>query len=107
VLRSGALFVAAALTEIGGVFLIWRAAREDAGAATAIAGTAALAAYGWLATLQSDPHFGRVLAAYGGVFVVGSLVCGVALDHFKPDRLDLVGIGVCIVGVALIMWGPR
>ena len=106
-LRSGALFLAAAAAEIGGVFLIWRGLREGHGLAAALAGVAALAAYGVLATLQPDARFGRVLAAYGGVFVAGSLLWGVALDHFKPDRFDLAGTGVCLAGAALIIWGPR
>ena len=67
----------------------------------------ALAAYGFVATFQSDPNFGRVLAAYGGVFVVGSLVWGVVADGFEPDRYDLVGAAICLVGVAVIMYAPR
>jgi small multidrug resistance family-3 protein len=107
VLRSSALFLAAGVAEIGGVFLIWRGLREGHGLAAALAGVVALAAYGVLAALQPDAHFGRVLAAYGGVFVAGSLLWGVALDHFTPDRFDLVGTGVCLAGAALIIWGPR
>jgi hypothetical protein len=53
------------------------------------------------------PHFGRVLAAYGGVFVAGSLLWGMAADGFRPDRWDVVGSVVCLVGVALIMYAPR
>jgi small multidrug resistance family-3 protein len=48
-----------------------------------------------------------VLAAYGGVFVVGSLLWGVVVDGFRPDRWDLVGAAVCLVGVGVIMFGPR
>lgn len=106
-MRSGGLFLAAALAEIAGVFLIWRGVRGGAGAPSAAAGVLALAAYGLLATMQTDPHFGRVLAAYGGVFVVGSLAWGVMLDHFKPDRIDLLGSTICLLGAGLIMWGPR
>jgi small multidrug resistance family-3 protein len=67
----------------------------------------ALGAYGFVATLQPDAHFGRILAAYGGVFVVGSLVWGVVMDGFRPDRWDLVGAAVCLLGVALIMYARR
>jgi small multidrug resistance family-3 protein len=70
-------------------------------------GVAALAAYGFVATLQPDAHFGRILAAYGGVFVAGSLVWGMALDGFRPDRWDLAGAAVCLSGVGLIMYAPR
>jgi len=107
VLRAGALFLAAGATEIGGVFLVWRGLREGHGLAAAFAGVIALAAYGVLAALQPDAHFGRVLAAYGGVFVAGSLLWGMALDHFKPDRFDLAGTAMCLAGAALIIWGPR
>ena len=58
-------------------------------------------------TLQADPHFGRILAAYGGVFVAGSLAWGVAVDGFRPDRFDIVGATICLVGVAVIVYAPR
>ena len=60
-----------------------------------------------MATLQPDAHFRRILAAYGGVFVVGSLAWGMALGGFRPDRYDVIGALVCLVGVALIMYAPR
>lgn len=59
------------------------------------------------ATFQIDPHFGRVLAAYGGVFVAGSLAWGMAVDGFRPDRWDVIGAGLCLAGVAVIMYAPR
>jgi small multidrug resistance family-3 protein len=107
VLRTVALFVLAALAEIGGAWLIWQGAREHRGIAWIGAGIAALGAYGFVATLQSDNNFGRILAAYGGVFVAGSLAWGVVVDDFRPDRWDLAGSAVCLVGVALIMFAPR
>lgn len=103
--RSAALFGGAALAEIGGVFLIWRSVREGAPAWQAIAGIVLLAGYGALASLQSDQHFGRVLAAYGGVFIAGSLVWGVVLDAFRPRAHDLLGACLCLIGVAVIMAG--
>jgi small multidrug resistance family-3 protein len=57
--------------------------------------------------MQSDPHFGRILAVYGGVFVAGSLVWGVVLDGFRPDRWDIAGALICLIGVAVIMHAPR
>ena len=60
-----------------------------------------------MATFQPDANFGRVLAAYGGVFIVGSLLWGVVFDGFRPDRFDLAGAIVCLVGVAIIMYAPR
>jgi small multidrug resistance family-3 protein len=71
------------------------------------AGVIALGLYGFVATFQSDPQFGRVLAAYGGAFVAGSLAWGMALDGFRPDRWDVVGALICLIGVAVIMYAPR
>jgi small multidrug resistance family-3 protein len=107
VLRSLALFVVAALAEIGGAWLVWQGVREHRGVAWAGAGIAALGVYGFVATLQDDPHFGRILAAYGGIFVAGSLAWGVAVDGFRPDRYDLAGAGIALAGVAVIMYAPR
>ena len=107
ILRSVLLFVLAALAEIGGAWLVWQGVREHRGVAWIGAGVAALGAYGFVATLQDDPNFGRILAAYGGIFVAGSLAWGVVADGFRPDRFDLVGAGICLVGVAVIMYAPR
>jgi small multidrug resistance family-3 protein len=105
-LRAVGLFGAAALAEIGGAFLIWQAVREGGAWWLALLGALALIAYGFVATFQSDPHFGRILAAYGGVFVAGSLLWGVLFDGFRPDRWDLTGAATCLVGVGVIM-APR
>ncbi len=67
----------------------------------------ALGAYGMVATLQPDANFGRILAAYGGVFVAGSLGWAMIVDGFRPDRWDVAGALVCLLGVALIMYSPR
>lgn len=107
VLRSTGLFVLAALAEIGGAWLVWQGVREQRGLVWAGAGFVALGLYGLVATFQPDPHFGRILAAYGGVFVAGSLLWGVVVDGFRPDRYDLAGALVCLVGVAVIMYAPR
>lgn len=107
VAKSIALFVLAAIAEIGGAWLIWQGVREHRGLAWIGGGIVALAAYGFVATLQPDAHFGRILAAYGGIFVAGSLAWGMALDGFRPDRWDLIGAAVCLVGVGLIMYVPR
>jgi small multidrug resistance family-3 protein len=107
VAKSVFLFALAAVAEIGGAWLVWQGVRERRGVAWVGFGIAALAAYGFVATLQPDAHFGRILAAYGGVFVAGSLAWGMALDGFRPDRWDLFGAAVCLVGVGLIMYAPR
>ena len=107
IIRSLALFVAAALAEIGGAWLVWQGVREHRGLVWIGAGIAVLGLYGFVATLQPDPHFGRILAAYGGIFVAGSLAWGVLVDKFRPDRYDLAGAVVCLLGVGIIMYAPR
>lgn len=112
VLRSVLLFVVAAVLEIGGAWLVWQGVREHrgwAGGAVAVGlGVAALGAYGLVAALQPDGlPFGRVLAAYGGVFVAGSLVWAAVADGYRPDRWDVLGALVCLLGMAVIMYAPR
>lgn len=107
VLRSIGLFGLAAVAEIGGAWLVWQGVRAHRGWLFVLGGVLALAAYGFVATFQPDPHFGRILAAYGGIFVAGSLLWGVIADGFRPDRWDLIGAGICLAGVVVIMYGPR
>ena len=107
ILRSISLFVLAAVAEIGGAWLVWQGVREQRGPIWIGAGVIALGLYGFVATLQPDAHFGRILAAYGGVFVAGSLAWGMAVDGFRPDRYDVAGAMICLVGVAVIMYAPR
>ncbi|MEV4647420.1 YnfA family protein [Saccharopolyspora sp. NPDC049357] len=107
VVRSVVLFVLAAVAEIGGAWLVWQGVREQKGLLWMGAGVIALGIYGFVATLQPDANFGRILAAYGGVFVAGSLVWGVLLDGFRPDRWDVIGALICLIGVAVIMYAPR
>jgi small multidrug resistance family-3 protein len=105
--RSIVLFVLAAVAEIGGAWLVWQGIRENKGLAFVAAGVVALGAYGFVATLQPDANFGRILAAYGGIFVAGSLLWGMVVDGFRPDRWDLWRAGICLVGVAIIVYAPR
>lgn len=105
--RSIAVFIVAAICEIGGAWLIWQGIREHRGWLWIGGGVIALGLYGIVATLQPDANFGRILAAYGGVFIAGSLLWAMALDGFKPDRWDVLGALVCLGGVAVIMYAPR
>jgi small multidrug resistance family-3 protein len=107
VARSLLLFVVAALAEIGGAWLVWQGVREQRGLLWVGAGFISLGLYGLVATFQPDAHFGRILAAYGGVFVAGSLVWGVVVDKFRPDRWDIIGAAICVLGVLVIMYAPR
>ncbi|MBM4728484.1 YnfA family protein [Rhodococcus hoagii] len=104
VTRSILLFVLAALFEIGGAWLVWQGVRAQRGWLWVGAGMIALGIYGLVATLQPDANFGRILAAYGGVFVAGSLLWAVVMDGFRPDRYDIIGALICLCGVGVIMY---
>ena len=105
--RSLLLFALAALLEIGGAWMVWQGIREHRGWVWIGLGVISLGLYGVVATLQPDANFGRILAAYGGVFIAGSLVWAMVLDGFRPDRYDIVGALLALAGVAVIMYAPR
>ena len=71
-----------------------------------IAGAAILILYGIIPTYQTA-HFGRVYAAYGGMFIILSLLWGWAVDSSRPDRFDIIGAAICLVGMAVIMYAHR
>jgi small multidrug resistance family-3 protein len=93
----GGLFVLAGLCEIGGGYPVWGWMREHKPLAWALIGALILAAYGVVAALQPISQFGRVYAAYGGVFIALALLLGVVVDGFRPDRYDLLGAAVGVV----------
>ena len=105
--RAVALFALAGLAEIGGGYLVWRWVRDGAAWWVALIGGVVLIAYGVIPTLQREDSFGRVYAAYGGVFVVLSLLWGWWLDGRRPDRWDVIGAVIVSVGVAVIFFTPR
>ena len=107
VIRSVGLFAAAGLAEIGGGYLVWRWLREGASWPVGLAGAIILVVYGVIPTFQSSADFGRVYAAYGGVFVIMSLLWGWAVDGHRPDNYDWLGAAVVAVGVAVIFFSPR
>ena len=104
--RSIGLFVVAGLMEIGGGYLVWLWLREGRAVLLGALGGFLLFFYGVVPTLQ-PAHFGRVYAAYGGVFVVLSLLWGWWIDGHRPDVPEVVGSALCIVGVGIIMYWPR
>jgi len=106
IMVSLALFILAGLCEIGGGYLMWQWLREHRSVLLGLAGAAILMLYGVIPTFQSA-HFGRVYAAYGGVFVVLSTLWGWGIDRRAPDLWDWVGTIVCLIGVGIIMWMPR
>lgn len=106
ILLSIGLYVLAGLCEIGGGYLVWQWLREGRSLRYGIAGATILILYGIIPTFQTA-HFGRVYAAYGGMFIVLSLLWGWAIDNFRPDRFDIIGATICLVGMAVIMYAPR
>lgn len=106
IVKSGFLFILAGLLEIGGGYLVWQWWRNGAGWAFAAGGGIVLFLYGIIPTYQPE-HFGRVYAAYGGWFVVLSLLWGWGFDGNVPDRFDIIGGLFCLIGVGIIMYWPR
>lgn len=105
--RALLLFGLAGLAEIGGGWLVWQFLRADRPWPVGALGAVVLMVYGVIPTFQREPSFGRVYAAYGGIFILLSLVWGVVADRFQPDRWDLFGAALALLGVLLIMFGPR
>ena len=104
--KSIIYFLIAGLFEIGGGYLIWLWIREGKPLSYAIIGAIVLIAYGIIPTLQ-PANFGRVYAAYGGVFIVLSIIWGWGIDGIKSDKFDLIGGCVALAGVTIIMYWPR
>ena len=100
------LFFLAALFEIGGGYLVWLWLRENKSMAFGLLGGLTLAIYGIIPTFQ-NANFGRVYAAYGGIFIVSSLLWGALVDKKKPDRYEIVGALIALVGVGVIFYIPR
>lgn len=103
----GVLFVLAGLREIGGGYLVWGWVCEQRPVSWALGGAVVLVLYGLVAALQPIPEFGRVYAAYGGVFIALALAWGVLVDGFRPDRYDLLGAAICIAGVLVMVLPTR
>ena len=103
---SIALFFLAALFEIGGGYLVWLWLRENKGAVFGLLGGLILAIYGIIPTFQ-PAHFGRVYAAYGGIFIVSSLVWGALIDKKKHDKYEIIGAMIALVGVLIMFYIPR
>ena len=103
----GALLVVAGLCEIRGGYLVWGWMREHKPLTWALFGAAILAAYGVVAALQPISEFGRVYAAYGGIFIALSLKWGIIVDGFRPDRYDLLGTLMCVADVVVMVAPSR
>lgn len=105
-LKSIGYFILAGLFEIGGGYLIWLWMREGKSVYYAMVGAVILVLYGIIPTLQ-PANFGRVYAAYGGIFIVLSILWGWGVDKVMPDRFDMIGGIISLVGVFIIMYWPR
>ncbi len=105
-IKSISYFILAGLFEIGGGYLIWLWLREGKPISYAVTGGMILFLYGVIPTLQ-PANFGRVYAAYGGVFIVLSIMWGWKIDRVVPDRFDIIGGLVALIGVCIIMYWPR
>lgn len=103
---SLALFFLAALFEIGGGYLVWLWLRENKGVVLGILGGITLAIYGIIPTFQ-PAHFGRVYAAYGGIFIISSLIWGLVVDKKKPDKYEIIGALISVIGVLIMFYIPR
>ncbi|CRK82084.1 membrane protein YfjF [Neobacillus massiliamazoniensis] len=107
IIQAFILFILAGIAEIGGGYLIWQSLRDGKPLYWGLAGGLILALYGVIATFQSFPSFGRVYAAYGGVFILLSVLWGWVVDKKTPDMYDWIGAIICIIGASIILWAPR
>ncbi|MEQ9169455.1 MAG: YnfA family protein [Marinoscillum sp.] len=105
-LRSLGIFILAGLCEIGGGYMVWLTLREGKSWWVGVLGGLILVGYGIVATWQ-PAHFGRVYAAYGGIFIVMAILWGWKIDGIVPDRYDLIGGTIALTGMLIIMYAPR
>ena len=105
VAKTAAIFLVAVLGELGGVYAIWRWRRVGASLWLVPIGLAALFAYAVVQTYQPETSFGRLYAAYAGVFLLGAMLWGWALDGLRPDRFDSIGAILVVAGITTILWG--
>jgi small multidrug resistance family-3 protein len=106
VIKAIGIFVIAGLCEIGGCYLVWLWLKENKPFWYGIVGGLILVLYGVVATLQPS-NFGRVYAAYAGVFIVLAIFWGWKVDGFVPDKFDIIGGIISLIGMGIIMFAPR
>ncbi len=106
IIKSVLIFLLAGLCEIGGGYLVWLWLREGKPVWYGIVGAAVLALYGVVATLQ-PANFARTYATYGGIFIVLSLLWAYKVDNFHPDKYDILGASIALIGVCIIFYAPR
>lgn len=101
------IFVVAVIAELGGTYLVWRWLREGASSLLALGAVSALLLYAMVQTLQPVTSYGRLYAAYAGMFLIGALMWGWLVDGMVPDRFDVLGAAVTLAGMVLILWGRQ
>lgn len=106
-MKSALIYVLAAVCEIGGCFAFWAWLRQGRSALWTIPGVLALVAFAWLLTRVEAEAAGRAFAAYGGIYILSSIVWMRTVEQVRPDRWDLIGMAVCLLGAAIILLGPR
>jgi len=107
VLTTAMVYVGAALAEIAGCFCFWMWLRQGKSAAWLGPGVVSLAVFAWLLTRVESSAAGRAYAAYGGVYIVASVVWLWAVEGVRPDRWDVLGASLCLLGTAVVLLGPR
>ncbi|WP_051112023.1 YnfA family protein [Hyphomicrobium denitrificans] len=107
VTKTAIVYVAAAFFEIGGCFSFWIWIREGRSGWWLAPGVISLMLFAWLLTQVDASAAGRAYAAYGGVYIFASLLWLWTVEHVRPDRWDVLGSAICIVGAAVILFGPR
>lgn len=107
VISAVLLFILAGIAEIGGGYLVWLWLRESKSLWYGIVGSIVLVIYGIIPTLQTFPSFGRVYAAYGGVFVILAVLWGWLVDKRTPDLYDWIGAAICVIGASVMLFAPR
>jgi small multidrug resistance family-3 protein len=105
-ITSVGLFLLAALAEIGGGYLVWLWIRQKKKIIFGIVGGIILFTYGIIPTLQPS-NFGRVYAAYGGFFIISSILWGMMVDKKRPDKFEIIGSMIAVLGAVIIFYGPR
>jgi small multidrug resistance family-3 protein len=106
-LKIAAIYLAAAIAEIGGCFAFWAWLRLDRSPLWIVPGMASLALFAWLLTLSEASAAGRAYAIYGGVYIASSLLWLWAVENIRPDRWDLIGGAICLIGATIIFAAPR
>ncbi len=106
-MNTVAIYLAAAIAEIGGCFAFWMWLRLGRSPWWGIVGAVSLVIFGMLLTRSDVAFAGRAYAAYGGVYIAASLLWLFVVERIVPDRWDIIGAAICLMGAALILWGPR